>query len=100
MLSDCQSRRVLVSNPTGLHPRASALISRFANEYPHSSFRIICGEHQADAKNIFELMCLHVNPGSELILQATGPESVQAIERIERLIDRALNFVPKEGGSL
>lgn len=99
MSSDCQSRRVSVSNPSGLHLRAAAVISRFANEYPHSSFRIICGERQADAKSIFELMCLRVNAGSELILEATGAESVQALERIERLIDRALNFLPNEGGS-
>jgi phosphotransferase system HPr (HPr) family protein len=88
-----------VSNPSGLHLRAAAAISRFANEYPHSSFRIIWGERQADAKSVFEIMCLRVSPGSEVTLEVTGPESVQALERIERLISGVLNFLPKEGGS-
>jgi phosphotransferase system HPr (HPr) family protein len=97
MSGDRQSRRVSVSNPSGLHLRAAAVISRFANEYPHSSFRIIYGERQADAKSIFEIMCLQVRPGSEVILEAKGPESVQALERIERLVSGVLNFLPKEG---
>jgi phosphotransferase system HPr (HPr) family protein len=99
MSSDGQSRHVLVSNPSGLHLRAAAVISQFANEYPHSSFRITCGQRQADAKSIFEFMCLRVSAGSELILEATGPESVQALVRIERSINRALNFLPNEGSS-
>lgn len=99
MSSDCQSRRVLVSDPSGLHLRGAALISRFANEYPHSSFRITCGERQANAKSIFELMGLRVSAGSVLILDATGPESEQALARIERLISRVLNSVPNERSS-
>jgi phosphotransferase system HPr (HPr) family protein len=99
MSSDRQSRRVFVSNPSGLHLRGAAVISRFANEYPHSSFRITCGERQADAKSIFEIMCLRVGVGSELLLEATGPESVQALARMERLINRVLNFLPNEGSS-
>jgi phosphocarrier protein FPr len=90
---------MLVSNPSGLHLRGAALIFRFANEYPRSSFRITCGERQADAKSIFELMSLRVSVGSELVLEATGPESVQALARIERLINRILNFSPNEGSA-
>ena len=99
MFGNRQSRHVSVSNPSGLHLRSAAVISRFANEYPHSSFRIICGERQADAKNIYEIMCLRVSPGSDVILEATGPESVQALERMERLINDVLNFLPMGGGS-
>lgn len=97
MTSNRQCRRVLVSNPSGLHLRGAAVISRFANEYPHSSFRVTCGEHQADAKSILDLMCLRVSTGSELVLEVTGPESEQALARIERLINRVLNCLPNTG---
>ena len=99
MARDCQCRRVLVSNPSGLDLRRAAAISRFANEYPKSLFRITCGERHADAKSILELMCLRVSTGSELILEATGAESVQALARIERLINRVLSSMLNEGSS-
>ncbi len=85
MPKDCLVRRVRVSNVEGLHLRAAALFSKQAQRFP-CDFQVRCGTRHANAKSVWELLGLTAEYGSELLLEAQGPESKQALDCLESLM--------------
>jgi phosphotransferase system HPr (HPr) family protein len=47
-----------------------------------------CGERQADGKSILELLLLMAAAGSELIFEARGPRSSEAVARINDILSQ------------
>ena len=79
------TRRVSLLNKNGLHLRAAALLAQTAAHF-HSDVRVTCRNRVADAKSVLELLSLVAEPGSELDLEARGPDSWMTINAMADLI--------------
>ena len=77
--------RARIVNRLGLHARAAAKLVRLAGRF-ESEILIRCGGREADAKSIMGVMMLAASEGSELDLDAHGPDAEQALEQLRALI--------------
>jgi phosphotransferase system HPr (HPr) family protein len=89
------SRRILVKNVDGVNLRAAVLLYEHARLFP-CALRIRCEARAADAKNIWELLGLRAQCGSELLLEAQGPQSKQALDRLEYVVTQQFQVPGKE----
>ncbi len=79
------SQRATIVNRKGLHARASARLSRLANEFDSKVIVRHEGE-SADARSIMDLMMLVAHMGCEVELTAEGPDAAEAVTAIASLI--------------
>jgi phosphotransferase system HPr (HPr) family protein len=77
-------RQAWVSTLAELDLRGAAALASVASDY-RCKVRVRFMHREADATSIFSLLCLAAGAESELILEAIGPESDLAIDRIEHL---------------
>jgi phosphotransferase system HPr (HPr) family protein len=82
-----QTRRVRICNKEGLHLRAAAAFSQVALHFA-CDIRVTSGERHADARSIRELLGLVAESGSELILEANGVQSQEALAHLSALVDK------------
>ena len=81
-LPDVQTTLV-INSPQGLHMRpAELLASQFESEV-----ELVRDDLSVDAKSIIHMMTLGASQGTELVIQAKGPDAQQAIEAITRLVE-------------
>jgi len=85
------TRSVRINNTNGLHMRAAAVLSQLAQRFP-CEIGVTCGERHADAKSILELLGLVAEPGRELVLEAQGPESEEAVRHLAALVARRFDL--------
>jgi phosphotransferase system HPr (HPr) family protein len=85
MIAERLTRRVRIGNEEGLHLRAAALFSQLARSFA-CDIRIMCAERQANAKSVWELIGLAAEPGTELVIEAVGSQSEEALDRLEGLV--------------
>ncbi len=80
-------RRCVVRIPEdqGLHTREAISLSTFARRFP-CELHLIYGEHEANAKDPWELIELDPEPGSEVVLEAEGEDSEQALDCLAGLM--------------
>ena len=77
---------VYVRNKLGLHARAAAQLVRIASGF-ESEIKLVKDEETANAKGIMGLMMLAATHGTQLELQAEGPDEDNAFEAIQQLFD-------------
>ena len=94
MIANGSTRHVRICNEEGLQLRAAVVLSQLARMFP-CEIRISCGNRQADAKSVWELIGLVAEVGSELVLKAKGSQSEKALDFLEALVARGFN-VPEE----
>lgn len=77
-----------VRNEYGLHARPSAAVVREAGKYA-SEIQITNSKSGivADAKAILELMLLVAPQGTELIIEAEGPDAEKAAKSVAKVIN-------------
>jgi phosphotransferase system HPr (HPr) family protein len=85
MLIHRSIRSVRICDPDGLHLRAASLLSQYAERFP-CEIRVTCGDHQANAKSVWELIGLVAEAGCELVLEATDPQSEAALDQLVDLV--------------
>ncbi len=78
-------RAVKIQNRLGLHARAAALFVQTATKYK-SDVTLEKDGVEVNGKSIMGLMMLAAAKGSEVIVRASGPDEVEALETIARLI--------------
>jgi phosphotransferase system HPr (HPr) family protein len=78
--------KVTVENEYGLHARPAAMIVRAVGEY-ESEVLLRTESEEANCRNILDLMSLAAACGQELDVQASGPDSEDAINRIKDLFE-------------
>ncbi|HXE85451.1 MAG TPA: HPr family phosphocarrier protein [Hyphomicrobiaceae bacterium] len=78
--------RVTICNRKGLHARASARFVKCAEGFD-AIVRVIRDRHTVGGTSIMSLMSLAAGPGTELLLEAEGPEAPQAIEALVALVE-------------
>jgi len=85
MESPVVEKKVVITNPQGLHARPADLLARLAMKFD-SKIEVIRDDHRVDAKSILHMLTLGAEQGTELILQAQGSDAEEAIEAITRLV--------------
>ncbi len=85
--TDAVLRRVVdITNERGLHARASAKFVKEAAR--HDAEVTVTREGQTvDAQSIMGLMMLAAGPGSQVEIEARGPQAAEALEGLCRLIE-------------
>jgi phosphocarrier protein HPr len=77
--------QVTIINKLGLHARAAAKLVALASEF-ESEVWLSRGDNTIDASSIMAVMMLAAGQGTELSLNADGPDEDDAVERISALI--------------
>jgi phosphocarrier protein HPr len=81
------SRTVVVTNPQGLHARPADLFVKTASQY-QASIEVIKDGERVDGKSILAILTLAVVAGSQLQIEATGPDADAALSALVDLIAR------------
>jgi len=78
-------KRCRIVNRLGLHARAAAKLVQAANRFP-CEVTLVKDGSPANAKSIMGVLMLAAAQGTDLLVQASGPESAGAVAAIEALI--------------
>jgi phosphocarrier protein len=89
-------RTVVVGAHSGLHARPAALFVKAAAGQP-LPVRIRVGDGpSADSRSILAVLALRAEHGTEVTLQAEGPEAEQALDSLAELLARDLDGEPSD----
>lgn len=80
-------KKVVVSLETGLHARPAALFVQEANKFASEIF-VIKGTKKVNAKSIMGIMSLAVSRGTEIIIQAEGPDAEEAVDVLVKMVSQ------------
>jgi phosphotransferase system HPr (HPr) family protein len=78
-------RKVLLANPNGLHMRPSAAFVELAGKF-ESTVTVHYDGRSGNGKSIWDLMGLMVMPGSEVTIEADGPDAPEAIDALSTFL--------------
>ena len=77
---------VTISNKLGLHARAAARLTKLAGQFGSEIF-IAKGARRVNAKSIMGVMMLAAGLGTEIRIDAQGPDADQALQDIVTLFN-------------
>ena len=78
-------REVDIVNRLGLHARASAKLTQVASQF-RSDVWVSRNGRRVNAKSIMGVMMLAAAQGSKVVLETSGPDEVEAMEAVAKLI--------------
>ena len=78
-------RTVAVINEKGLHARASAKFVKLAMGFD-AEIRVTREDSTVDARSIMALMMLAAGVGSEIEIEAEGPQEAEAVDALVQLV--------------
>jgi phosphocarrier protein len=84
--SDKPQAVVTICNRKGLHARASAKFVKCAEGFD-ATVRVIRDGHTVGGTSIMGLMMLAAGAGTEIMIEAEGPEGPEAIEALVALVE-------------
>jgi phosphocarrier protein HPr len=78
--------RVLeICNKKGLHARASAKFAQMVDQYD-AVVKVTRGTETVGGNSIMGLMMLAAGPGTQIAIEATGPQASEVIEALTKLV--------------
>lgn len=83
------TRSVVMSYPTGLCLRGASSIRQVACGF-QSKIEVAKGGERVSATDVLQVVSLCVECGSQLVIEATGPDADEALDALEKLF--AENF--------
>ena len=83
---------VTVQNKNGLHARPSSVLAENALRFKDTEITIRRDNSEVDAKSIMELLLLEATCGTELTLQASGPQAEDAVKALADLFRREFDI--------
>lgn len=78
------SRKVVVTNPQGMHARPADMFVKTANRF-QSEIAVIKGNERVDGKSILGILTLAATEGTELSLEANGSDAEAALDALVEL---------------
>ncbi len=81
------SRQFEISNRLGLHARAAAQLVHLANRFS-AEIRLCKDKMEVNGKSIMGVLMLAAPKDSRIVVSASGPDALQAVEAIGELIAR------------
>ncbi len=85
-MAEKYSASVIISNKLGLHARASAKLTQLAGQFKSQIF-IAKNNKRANAKSIMGVMMLAAGIGSEIVIDAQGEDSIEAVNAVIELFN-------------
>jgi phosphocarrier protein HPr len=80
---------VKIINPQGFHMRPISAFIKCANQF-QSTIRLLKPDIEpVNGKSVLALMSLAAEPGSELTVEATGPDAQAALTALVEVLSRA-----------
>ncbi|MGI6539058.1 MAG: HPr family phosphocarrier protein [Caldicoprobacterales bacterium] len=76
----------VIENEAGLHARPAARLIKTAGGF-QSDISIIHGTKKGNAKSLLSVLALGIFKGTQITIQADGPDEVAALYKIEKLIE-------------
>ena len=86
MNKSVSNKKVTVGLTNGLHLRPQSMIVQIAQGF-ESDVTLSIKSHKVDAKSMLDLMTLAATFGTELLLEAAGPDAKSAVESIGELFE-------------
>ena len=80
------SKKVVVTNKTGLHARPASNLVAFCKNY-NSKIFLPNGEKKVSAASIIHVLTLGVKTGTELEVIAEGEDEAKAVEEVVKFIE-------------
>lgn len=81
-----QKRTLRIVNARGLHARASRKLAELALAYDDTRIVVRREDEEADARSLMDLMMLGAGVGSDVEVEARGPQAAKALDEIEALV--------------
>ena len=81
------SRRVVVNNPQGLHARPADQFARLAVRF-EAHIELVKNGMRVDGKSVLNLLTLAAVQGTELLLEAQGPDAREALDALAELVEK------------
>lgn len=81
-----EKRTLPITNVRGLHARASRKLAEIALSFEDTTIIVRREGEEADARSLMDLMLLGAGVGSEIEVEADGPDAARALEAIEELV--------------
>jgi phosphocarrier protein len=79
-------RTLTIVNQRGLHARASRKLAELALSFEDTEIVVRREDEEADARSLMDLMMLGAGIGSDIEVEADGPQAAVALEAIEALV--------------
>lgn len=79
-------RTLPIINVRGLHARASRKLAELALSYDDTRILVRRDGEEADARSLMDLMMLGAGIGSEIEVEAEGPQAETALDAIADLV--------------
>lgn len=79
-----ECRTVVVNNPQGIHARPADLIVRLAKQF-QANIEFVKDNYRVDGKSILNLMTLAAEQGTQLVIEAEGPDAQAALDALAEL---------------
>ena len=76
---------VIIENKTGIHARPASVFVQTATKFK-SKIQIEAKGKKVDAKSILMLMSLGLAKGTEITIEADGPDEADAVAALKELI--------------
>jgi phosphocarrier protein HPr len=80
------SRVVTVRNEQGFHARPAEMFARMALKFD-AEVTVIRDDRRLDGKSIIDLLTMGATQGTELTIETTGKEAVEAVEALAELVE-------------
>jgi phosphotransferase system HPr (HPr) family protein len=80
-----------IRNRYGIHCRPSALIVKEMQDY-RGTVRIVAASGEADARSVFGLISLGLEPGAECSIEVEGPDEQQICRQLVELFEKEFDF--------
>ena len=81
-----QLRKLTIVNRLGLHARAAAKLVTMCSRYA-SEVALVVNGRRANARHFIAILLLSASMGAQVSVEANGPDEVEAITAVTRLIN-------------
>lgn len=83
------TKKVKITNPTGLHMRPAGIFCNKASEF-ECSVRFRYDNTMANAKSVLSVLGACIKSGDEIVLECEGPDEKEALEAMVKAIEDGL----------
>jgi phosphotransferase system HPr (HPr) family protein len=89
MSTSTVTRVIVIKNKQGLHARPAELFARTAYKFQSRIELVKIKENRrVEARNIIDLLTLGAAEGTELLIEAEGPDAEEAVEALANLVEQ------------
>jgi phosphotransferase system HPr (HPr) family protein len=85
MTGEPLQRKVVITNPMGIHFRPVAAFAKLAGTFL-ATVTVAKENRRVNGKSPLELMLLAAEQGTELTIEASGPDAAEALDGLAKLL--------------